>query len=81
VRQLAAAFLEAPAPLPRQVVNQAERILAVASRKIRLILDDFTTVLYQPVLGFFRRQVLIWREREVTRGERRAILALDRRRV
>jgi len=39
--------------LPRKVVNQAERILDVASWKIRLIFDDFTTALYEPELGFF----------------------------
>jgi len=39
--------------LARQVVDQSERILDVASGKIRLILDDFATVLHQPELGFF----------------------------
>jgi hypothetical protein len=34
-----------------QVVNQAERIVHVAARKIWLVFDDFTTVLHEPELG------------------------------
>jgi hypothetical protein len=33
-----------------QVVDQAKRVFDIASRKIGLILDDFTAVLYQPPL-------------------------------
>ncbi len=36
-----------------EVVNQAERIFDIASWKIRLILDDVATILYQPELGVF----------------------------
>ena len=39
--------------LARKVVNQAERIFDVASRKVRLIFDDFTAILHQPALCLF----------------------------
>jgi len=39
--------------LARQVVNQAVGILDVASRKIRLVLNDLATTLNKPQLGFF----------------------------
>jgi hypothetical protein len=41
-------------PLGGEVVNQSERILKIASRELRLVLDDLCAVFHQPELGFFQ---------------------------
>jgi hypothetical protein len=53
-----------------KVVNQAERILDVAARKIRLILDYGATAVYQPNPGFFD----VWDGHLQHRAERRTAL-------
>src|ERR1700729_3141898 len=39
--------------LGRKVVNQTVRIFHVASWEVWLVLDDLTTILHEPPLGFF----------------------------
>src|SRR5271165_4614660 len=66
--------------LPREVVNEAERISDVASRKIRLILDDFATGLYEPEPGFLdviNRYFQNWSQRRAQFDEQVDVRAVE----